>query len=90
MYKNTQPTIYNNSSLNYEEMKPWPDEKGNPQVRARLNMNKYEIINLGDPTDDTDAINNQYLKKSHIKPSHWSNEFKYFMTNKLQWTDLLG
>ena len=51
-------------------MKLWPDEKGNPQVRARLNMNKHEIINLGDPTGDTDAINNQYLEKSHIKPSH--------------------
>lgn len=46
------------------------------------------IINLGDPTDPTDAINKQYLEKSHVKPSHYNNEFKYLMTNKLAWTDL--
>ena len=51
-------------------MKLWLVEKGNPQVKARLNMNKHKIINLGDPTDDTDATNKQYLEKSHIKPSH--------------------
>ena len=53
-----------------------------------LNMNKNNIINLGDPTGATDAINKQYLEKSHVKPSHYNNEFKYLMTDKLRWTDL--
>ena len=51
-------------------------------------MVKNKIINLGDPTDDTDAVNKKYLEKSHVKPSHYNNEFKYLMTNKLAWTDL--
>ena len=41
-----------------------------------------------DPQLDKDAINKQYLEKSHAKPSHYNNEFKYLMTNKLRWTDL--
>ena len=53
-----------------------------------LNMNKNNIINLGDPTGATDAINKQYLEKSHVKPRHYNNEFKYLMTDKLRWTDL--
>ena len=51
-------------------------------------MVKNKIINLGDPTDDTDAVNKQYLEKSHVKTSHYNNEFKYLMTNRLAWTDL--
>ena len=60
----------------------------NPYVYHQFNMVKNKIINLGDPTDDTDAVNKQYLEKSHVKPSHYNNEFKYLMTNKLAWTDL--
>ena len=44
--------------------------------------------NMEDPTDATDGVNKQYLEKSHVKPSHYNNEFKYLMTNKLAWTDL--
>ena len=44
--------------------------------------------NMKDPTDATDGVNKQYLEKSHVKPSHYNNEFKYLMTNKLAWTDL--
>ena len=51
-------------------------------------MVKNKIINLGDPTDATDAVNKQYLEKSHVKPSYYNNEFKYLMTNRLAWTDL--
>ena len=60
----------------------------NPYVYHQFNMVNNRIINLGDPTDATDAINKQYLEKSHVKPSHNNNEFKYLMTNKLAWTDL--
>ena len=58
----------------------------NPYVYHQFNMVK--IINLGDRTDATEAINMQYLEKSHVKPSHYNNEFKYLMTNRLAWTDL--
>ena len=51
-------------------------------------MANNKIINLEDPTDATDAINMQYLEKSHVKPSHYNNEFKYLMTKRLAWTDL--
>ena len=90
LYKDTQSTAFNKSLLNYEEMKLWIVEKANPQVRARLNMDNNKIINLADPQSDKDAINKQYLEKSHIKPSHCNNEFKYLLANKLQWTDILG
>ena len=60
----------------------------NPYVYHQFNMAKNKIINLEDPTDDTYAINKQYIEKSHVKPSHYNNEFKYLMTNKLAWTDL--
>ena len=57
-------------------------------------MVNHKIINLGDSNDDKDAIEKQFLEqevqKSHIKQSHYNNEFKYLMANKLQWTDLMG
>ena len=56
-------------------------------------MVSQKIINLGDPSDNKDAVNKQFLKqevqKSHITPNHYNNEFKYLMANKLEWTDLL-
>ena len=91
--KDTQSTMFDKSLLNYEEAKFWFVEKGNPHVRVRFNMADNKIIILGDPTDDKDAIKmlflEQEVQKSHIKPSHYNNEFKYLMANKLQWTDLL-
>ena len=60
----------------------------NPYVYHQFNMVKNKIINLGDPTDPTDAVNKQYSEKSHVKPSHYNNEFKYLMTNRLAWSDL--
>ena len=60
----------------------------NSYVFTPINMNDKKVINLGDPTDATDAINKQYLEKSHVIPSHYNNEFKYLMTDKLRWTDL--
>ena len=51
-------------------------------------MVNNRIYNLADPTDATDVVNKQYFEKSHVKLSHYNNEFKYLMTNKLAWTDL--
>ena len=53
-----------------------------------FNLFGMTATNMKDPTDATDGVNKQYLKKSHVKPSHYNNEFKYLMTNKLAWTDL--
>ena len=64
----------------------------NPYVYHQFNMVKNKIINLGDPTDATDAINLRTLKKHFIKPSDHTNRFAYLMDPKnglLQWTDLL-
>ena len=64
----------------------------NPYVYHQFNMVKNKIINLGDPTDATDAINLKTLNKYDIKPSDHTNRFAYLMdpTNGLlQWTDLL-
>ena len=60
----------------------------NPYVYHQFNLVKNKIINLGDPADATDGVNKQYLEKSHVKPSHCNDEFKYLMTNRLTWTDL--
>ena len=53
-----------------------------------FNVFGMTATNMKDPTDATDGVNKQYLEKSHVKPSHYNNEFKYLMTNKLAWTDL--
>ena len=53
-----------------------------------FNLFGMTATNMKDPTDATDGVNKQYLEKSHVKPSHYNNEFKYLMTNKLSWTDL--
>ena len=53
----------------------------NPYVYHRFNMVKNRIINLGDPTDDTDAVNIKTLNTRIMKPIHYNNKFKYLMTN---------
>ena len=45
----------------------------NPYVYHQFNMVNNRIYNLADPTDATDAINKQYLEKSHVKPNHYNN-----------------
>ena len=65
----------------------------NPYVYHQFNMVKHKIINLGDPTDATDAINRITLNKHFIKPSDHTNRFAYLMGPRnglLQWNDLLG
>ena len=80
---------------------PYEDSRGNsfamPRIYAdgryfrksqEINMGSNKITYLADPQLDKDAINKQYLEKSHVKPSRYNNEFKYLMTNILTWTDL--
>ena len=37
-----------------------------------INMVNKKITNLADPQSDKDAINKQYLEKSHNKPIHYN------------------
>ena len=53
-----------------------------------INISGNKITNLTDPQLDKDAVNKQYLEKSHVQPSHYNKEFKSLMTNNLAWTDL--
>ena len=53
-----------------------------------FNLFGMTATNMEDPTDATDGVNKEYLENSYVKPSHYSNEFKYLMTNRLAWTDL--
>ena len=64
------------------------EKNGYTSMTGDLNMVNNKITNLADPQSDKDAIHKQYLEKSHVKPSHYNNEFKYLMTNKLRRTDL--
>ena len=64
------------------------EKNGYTSMTGDLNMVNNKITNIADPQSDKDAINKQYLEKSHVKPSHYNNEFKYLMTNKLRRTDL--
>ena len=51
-------------------------------------MVNHKIINLADPENDGDAVSNTVIQKSHIKPSHKTNQFAYLMQNTLEWSDL--
>ena len=62
--------------------------RGTNIMTGNLNIGNKKITRLADPTNATDAVNKQYLEKSHVKPSHYNNEFKHLMTNRLAWTDL--
>ena len=55
-------------------------------------MDNRKIVNLNDePTLGTDGVNKNYVDavvgKSHVKPSHFKDQFTYWMSNILEWTD---
>ena len=54
---------------------------GSVSMAADLDMGTHKIINVGQPTTDTDAASKGYidntLAESHLTSSHKSNEFKY-------------
>ena len=57
--------LYNEIVLNYQTTTSIFVEKRSPLYR-RFNMVNHKIINLGDPTNNKDAVNRQYLEQSHI------------------------
>ncbi|KAL9954670.1 hypothetical protein ACROYT_G042235 [Oculina patagonica] len=57
---------------------------GSNMMQADLNMGSYNITNLNQPTNDTDAVNKNYMEKfinDGHKASNRKNEFKYVMEN---------
>ena len=54
---------------------------GSVPMAADFDMGTHKIINVGEPTTDTDAASKGYidntLAESHLISSHKSNEFKY-------------
>ena len=72
--------VHNEIVLNFVNMQYVFVENRNPYVNTRFNMVSHNIINLGDPSDNKDAFNKQFLKqevqKSHIKPNHYDNDYK--------------
>lgn len=61
--------------------------KAGGTMTGNLNAANNKIINLGDATD---AISKKFFDQSHIKPTRKTDEFKYVMQNKLEWTDMYG
>ena len=76
-------TVYGKLVLTYSSILYFFAEKSNPYVSIRFNMVKHKMINLADPADNRDAVNKQYfeqeVQKSHIKPSHKTNQFPRLM-----------
>ena len=63
---------------------------GTSQMTGDLNMNNSKIVNLNDePTTGTDRVNKNYVDSlvdtSHVKPSHFKDQFTYWMSNVLEW-----
>ena len=60
-----------------------------------LNTNNHRVKNLNNkPTTGTDGVNKNYVDsvvaKSHVKPSHFRDQFAFLMSNAAQWTDEIG
>ena len=64
-----------------------PNGDNQPAIKI-WSENKFLDKSSGVMAGPLNMINKQYLEKSHVKPSHYNNEFKYLMTNRLAWTDL--
>lgn len=58
--------LYNEIVLIYQATTSIFVEKRSPCVYRRFNMVNDKIIDLGDPTNNKDAVNRQYLEQSYI------------------------
>ena len=62
--------VHNEIVLNFVNMQYFFVEKRNPYVNTRFNMVNHKTINLGDPSDNKDAVNKQFLKPEVQKISY--------------------
>ena len=92
LYLTTTSQVTLDEALNVKTATAYFAQMGNAYVETRINMVNHKIINLGDPTDNKDAVNKQFLEqevqKSHIKPSPKTDHFFYLMQNTLEWSDV--
>ena len=60
-------------------------------VKADINLGDNKIKNLGEPTQDNEAVNKGYVDNlvhlTAVQPSHYKDEFSYLMSSGSQWTD---
>ena len=60
-------------------------------VKANVNLGGNKIENLGEPTQDKEAVNKGYVDNlvhhTAVQPSHYKDEFSYLMSSGAQWTD---
>ena len=60
-------------------------------MTSDLNIGGHKIINLEDPTSDSDAATKKYvdgnLHQTQVQPSHYKDEFAFLMSSPTQWTD---
>ena len=60
-------------------------------MTSDLNVGGNKIINLEDPSSDSDAVNKKYvddhLHQTQVQPSHYKDEFAFLMSSPTQWTD---
>ena len=60
-------------------------------MTSDLNIGGHKIINLEDPTSDSDATTKKYvddhLHQTQVQPSHYKDEFAFLMSSPTQWTD---
>ena len=60
---------------------------GSDKMTGHLDVSGHKIINLEDPTSDSDATNKKYVDSQLHKSSHYKDEFTYLMSSPSQWTD---
>ena len=60
-------------------------------MTSDINIGGHKIINLEDPTSDSDAVTKKYvdgnLHQTQVQPSHYKDEFAFLMASPTQWTD---
>ena len=60
-------------------------------MSSDLNVGGHKIINLENPSSDSDAANKKYvdehLHQTQVQPSHYKDEFAFLMSSPSQWTD---
>ena len=90
---NSEPATkrYVDDNTGAPDLSDYLEKDGTVPMIGNLNLGNNKITNLGNPTHDDDAVNKDYTDKlvhhTAIQPSHYKNEFAYFMSSGAQWSD---
>ena len=73
------------------DLSDYLEKDGTVTMTGNLNVGNNKIINLSKPTQDSDAVNKDYVDKlvhhNAVQPSHYNDQFAYLMSSGSQWTD---